>query len=184
MIKFFKKMVIHALYAKKKFAHEGKNSTFKSYSSSFLYSQNIEIHENVSIGPKCVIDGAGGVIIKNGTIIAPDVCIYSRSHNFDEATALPFDNVMLTGKVYIGEYVWIGTKAIILPGVFIGDGAVIGAGAVISKDVPACAVAVGNPAKIVKYRNKEIFESLRNDPANFVHIKYAHQKIFQEKFSK
>ena len=53
------------------------------------------------------------------------------------------------GKVVIGENVWIGDKATILPGVSIGDGAVIGANAVVTKDVPPYSVVVGNPAKII-----------------------------------
>ena len=55
-------------------------------------------------------------------------------------------------RTIIGHDVWIGSQAIILPGVTIGTGAVIGAGAVVAKDVPAYAVAVGNPARVVKYR--------------------------------
>ena len=51
--------------------------------------------------------------------------------------------------VVIGENVWIGDKATILPGVSIGDGAVIGANAVVTKDVPPYSVVVGNPAKII-----------------------------------
>lgn len=56
------------------------------------------------------------------------------------------------GDVTIGNDVWIGNKALILSGVTIGDGAVIGAHAVVAKDVPPYAVAVGNPARVVKYR--------------------------------
>ncbi|MBF9233507.1 CatB-related O-acetyltransferase [Microvirga sp. BT350] len=60
------------------------------------------------------------------------------------------------GKVTeIGNDVWVGMRAIILPGVKIGNGAIIGAGAVVSKDVPDYAVVVGNPARIVKYRFDE-----------------------------
>ena len=53
------------------------------------------------------------------------------------------------GKVVIGENVWIGDKATILPGVSIGDGSVIGANAVVTKDVPPYSVVVGNPARII-----------------------------------
>jgi len=56
------------------------------------------------------------------------------------------------GPVRIGSDVWLGNSAIILPGVSIGDGAIVGAQAVVSKDVPTYAVAVGNPAQVVKYR--------------------------------
>jgi acetyltransferase-like isoleucine patch superfamily enzyme len=61
--------------------------------------------------------------------------------------------------IVIGNDVFIGMNVTILDGVTIGDGAVIGAGAVVSKDIPAYAVAVGNPIKILKYRFEE---SLRN----------------------
>ena len=53
-------------------------------------------------------------------------------------------------SVIIGKNVWIGTHAVILPGVTIGDRAVIGAGSIVTKDVPANSVAVGNPAKVIK----------------------------------
>ncbi len=56
------------------------------------------------------------------------------------------------GDVVIGNDVWLGSDSIILPGVTIGDGAIVGAGAVVSRDVPAYAVAVGNPARVVRQR--------------------------------
>lgn len=61
----------------------------------------------------------------------------------------------------IGNDVWIGYKAVIMPGVKIGNGAIIGAYCVVSKDVPSYAVAVGNPCCIVKYRfDDEMIELL------------------------
>lgn len=58
-------------------------------------------------------------------------------------------------RIRIGAGVWIGDSAVILKGVQIGDGAVVGAGAVVTKDVPAYAIAVGNPARVVRYRFDE-----------------------------
>lgn len=55
-------------------------------------------------------------------------------------------------KTTIGNDVWIGAKAVIIDGVTIGDGAVVGAGAVVTKDIPPFAVAVGVPARVIKYR--------------------------------
>jgi acetyltransferase-like isoleucine patch superfamily enzyme len=54
--------------------------------------------------------------------------------------------------VRIGNDVWIGTRAIILPGVHVGDGAIIGAGSVVTRDVPALAVVGGVPARVIKQR--------------------------------
>jgi len=88
------------------------------------------LKEDVHIGKGADFDGAGGISIGNGVIFAPDVCIYSRTHNFDsdDLQALPFDNVVLTSKVIIKDYVWVGRGAIILPGSKLSKYTVIGAG--------------------------------------------------------
>lgn len=59
------------------------------------------------------------------------------------------------GKIIIGDDVWIGTDAFIMPGVTIGKGAIVGACAVVTKDVPPYAIVTGNPASIIKYRFDE-----------------------------
>jgi acetyltransferase-like isoleucine patch superfamily enzyme len=69
--------------------------------------------------------------------------------------------VISRGSINIGHDVWIGANSIILSGVSIGTGAIIGAGTVVTKDIPPYAIAVGNPAKIIKYRfSSEIIEKL------------------------
>jgi len=74
--------------------------------------------------------------------------IYSHSRSYNPPLAF----AGYSEKTSIGHDVWIGSQAIVLPGVTIGNGAIIGAGAVVSKDIPAYAIAVGNPARVVKYR--------------------------------
>lgn len=66
-----------------------------------------------------------------------------------------FDENIASKKTKIGNDVWIGQNAVIMAGVNIGDGAVIGSGAVVTKDVPDYAIAVGVPAKVIKYRFSE-----------------------------
>ena len=56
------------------------------------------------------------------------------------------------GSIHIGSNCWLGAKVIVLKNVTIGDGAVVGAGSVVTKDIPANAIAVGNPARVIKYR--------------------------------
>ena len=56
---------------------------------------------------------------------------------------------------------WMGTRVMVLPGVTIGEGAIIQGGAVVVKDVPAMAIAGGNPAQVFKYRNEEHFRKLK-----------------------
>ncbi|XOV79159.1 MAG: CatB-related O-acetyltransferase [Aestuariibacter sp.] len=65
--------------------------------------------------------------------------------------------------VKIGHGVWIGDSVIILPNVSIGNGAVIGAGSIVTKDIPPFAVAVGNPAKVIKYRFNQKIRDKLND---------------------
>lgn len=102
------------------------------------------------------------------TSIAEGVKVFlGGEHRIDWVTTYPF-NVLwesakhykghpkTKGNVVIGNDVWIGTEALILSGVTIGDGAVIGARSVVTRDVPPYAVVAGNPARFVKYRFEEI----------------------------
>lgn len=86
------------------------------------------------------------------------------------------------GDVKIGNGVWIGDSVIILGGVSVGDGAVIGAGSVVTRDVPPYAIAVGNPAKVIKYRFKqEIINLVRGvDWWNWSKAKMVVNKSFFE----
>ena len=80
--------------------------------------------------------------------MAPAVQVYAATHPLDPK--LRAAGLELAYPIRIGNNVWIGGGAIILPGVTIGDGAVIGAGSVVRSDVPAASLAVGNPARIVR----------------------------------
>lgn len=119
----------------------------------YTYGINYNTIENPnlinSIGAFCSIN----IHAKIGTI---------GNHRTDAITTFPIGNLIKgykepteakkPQKITIGNDVWIGTNAIILPGVAIGDGAIIGAGAVVTKDVPPYAVVGGVPAKVIKYR--------------------------------
>jgi len=85
------------------------------------------------------------ITIGNDVAISHDVTIMdSDAHN------IHYDGYQMTKPITIGNNVWIGSRAIILKGVKIGDGAVIAAGAVVSKDVPANSIVAGSPAKVIK----------------------------------
>ncbi|MBA1201582.1 sugar O-acetyltransferase [Pseudomonas capeferrum] len=110
------------------------------------YGWNISIGANTFINFNCVILDVLPVRIGDDCQIAPSVQIYTADHPMDP-------EVRRTGlesgrPVTIGNNVWIGGGAIILPGVTIGDNAVVGAGSVVTRDVPAGAVVVGNPARV------------------------------------
>ena len=174
--------LVRIKYRSIRFSSLGSGCVYQSLTSNFSNTDKISIGVNVHIGPGAMLDGAGGIFLGDGSILAPEVKVLSRSHKFDQnLKALPFDNVMLVAPVYIGRYVWIGTGVIVLPGVSIGDGAVIGAGAVVSKDIPSCAVAVGNPARVVRFRDRDQFESLVAESNSFVYLKFGHGKVFRAK---
>ena len=115
------------------------------------FPSSVELGDYSGIGIRAQINGK--VIIGNDVMMGPDVCIYVRNHE-TARTDIPMDRQGFTPEkpVVIGDDVWIGARAIILPGVHVGTGAIIGAGAVVTKDVPQYAVVGGNPAHIIKMR--------------------------------
>lgn len=140
--------------------------------------QNILIGDHVWIGEKFLAKGEGGITIGNGCILSRNIEIWTSNHNYDsdDLTAIPYDRRFVLKPVTIGENVWIGSSVIILPGVSIGEGAVIGAGTVVSKNVPAYAVAAGNPVRVIKYRNKEVYNKLKGDNRIYLDIEYDYDR--------
>lgn len=133
------------------------------------HSVRIGDPDKVSIGnychiqPDCKLFGSGGGIeIGEGTIFSHEIQVFAKNHYYDgeDLKCLPYDERFTYKKVVIGRYVWVGARAMIMAGVNIGDGAVIAAGSVVTKDVPACAVVGGNPAKVLKYRDVEKYQQL------------------------
>lgn len=148
---------------------------------TYAFSENIELGNDVYIGPDAYIYAQGGIEIKNGTIIGPRITIMTSNHHYDgdDLKAIPYDGGNLLEKVTIGENVWIGANVSIVPGVTIGEGAVIAMGAVVTKDVPKYAVVGGNPAKVIKYRNIEKYNKLKADGNIYLKLKNQNEiKIY------
>ena len=114
------------------------------------------IGDHTWIGQGCFFHSAGGVIIGSAVGIGPMVKIISSSHHMDDPSIPVLFHDIEFKQVTIGSGSDIGMGAVILPGITIGEGAVVGAGAVVTRPIPPYAVAVGNPAKIIKYRHKAI----------------------------
>lgn len=109
------------------------------------YGCNIRLGRDVFLNFGCVILDVCAVTIGDKTQIGPGCQLLAANHPRDAATR---DAGLEFGRpVTVGRNVWIGGGALILPGVFVGDDAVIGAGAVVTRDVPAGATVVGNPAR-------------------------------------
>lgn len=103
--------------------------------------RRIEIGKDTIIGEDAILDGRGKIVIGNHVAFATGVMVYNSQHDIRDPQF-----AAVTKVVHIDDYVFIGPRAIILPGVHIGKGAVVGAGAVVTKDVPAGVVVGGVPA--------------------------------------
>lgn len=120
---------------------------------------NIFTGDNVFINQNCTFLDNNTITIGERVLIAPDVRIYAGDHPIngseryiDQGNGNAYI-VSSSKPVTIGDDVWIGGGAIILPGVTIGNNVVIGAGSVVTKDIPDNVVVGGNPAKIIKQLN-------------------------------
>lgn len=128
----------------------GKNVNIYPHAS---FSSKVQLGDNSDIGLRARINGK--CIIGDNVIMGPEVWIYTVNHNTSNIDVpIKYQGNTEEKAVYIGDDSWICARVTILPGVKIGKGVVIGAGAVVSKDIPDYAIAVGNPATVVKYRNR------------------------------
>ena len=103
-------------------------------------------------GPYCVLDVLDEVTIGDHCLFGPGCLVVDHNHGMDPDRDM-HGQPCVSRKVRIGRDVWCGAHVVVLPGVTIGDGAVIGANAVVTKDVPARAIAVGNPARVIGTRD-------------------------------
>lgn len=112
----------------------------------------VSIGQNVIVMNGCLMMSAGGITIEDDVQIAANVQLISNNHD-------PYErNVITCRPVRVCKGAWIGAGSTILPGVTIGKHAIVGAVSVVTKSIPDYAVAVGNPAKVIKYLDKERFE--------------------------
>lgn len=124
----------------------GAGSTIHMW-ANFFNPRGINIGKDTIIGDHCFLDGRASLEIGDHTDIAAQVLIYNSEHDINDEKFLA-----IKSPVKIGNYVFIGPRAIILPGVKIGDGAIIAAAAVVTKDVEAFKIVAGVPAKEIGER--------------------------------
>lgn len=151
MLSFFR-----SLNARRKCKCIGKN--FRCGGLIHL-TRKTEIGDHVAI-QSVWASGNGRLVFGHHVICGDQLRIFTRNHNY-ESTRLPFDTTWVTKDVFIDDYVWIGAQVIILPGTHIHEGAIIQAGSVVHGDIPACAIAGGNPAKAFSSRDRARFERLK-----------------------
>lgn len=119
------------------------------------FGKNITIGKDVFINSGCHFQDQGGITIGDGTLVGHNVVLATINHDLNPSKKRKNHYA----PVRIGNHVWIGSNATVLPGVTIGDWAVVAAGAVVTKDVPAMTVVGGVPAKILKTISEEPTET-------------------------
>lgn len=150
---FFKPFRI--FFQKRKIGEIGENSEIRPY-CSIVGTRQIIIGKNVIIpGDTYLVanpcDNTAKIIIEDNVLFGPRVAVYCSTHNFSDPT-IPIKNQGYSNKTTrIKSGAWIGINSVILPGVTIGKNAVIGANSIVNKDIPDHAVAVGAPARVIRY---------------------------------
>lgn len=132
-----------------------------------IVNEKCSFNQNVSVGDFCNfngirISGGGKVAIGDYFHSGVECMILTENHNY-EGDAIPYDNTNIFKNVSIGDCVWFGNRVLVVGNVNIGEGAIIAAGAVVCTDVPDCAIVGGNPAKVIKYRDKEHYFKLKTE---------------------
>jgi len=162
MSKTFKNSIvtlIKKLILKRKDVKIYNNTVFSG--CDFLGKAIIEPYCRLSGDPKIIIGNnfylnaychlLGNISFGDNVMVGPKTVIWGRDHGMVLGSPMN-SQPHIKADIKIGSDVWIAANVTILKGVTIGNGAVIGAGAVVTKDIPEYAIAVGNPARVVKYR--------------------------------
>jgi len=121
------------------------------YNFRGLPQSGIWIGRNCFLGEYCLVRGQGGVRIGDSVLIAPRVQLVAVNHFFDDPTQPIIRQGICANGIAVEDGAWIGAGAVVLDGVRVGRGAVVGAGAIVTRDVPARTVAMGAPARVVRW---------------------------------
>lgn len=119
----------------------------------------IRLGNHCYLGHGVTLYGAGGLEIGRDVLIGPGAILTSQGHEFRDVSRPIREQAHVLAPIVIGDDVWIGAGALILPGVHVGAGAVIAAGAVVSRDVAPHAVVAGVPARVLRQRGASSLDS-------------------------
>lgn len=153
---FYKPLRI--FFQNRKLLRIGKNSEVRPY-STIIGTNNVIIGDNVVIQPGTILgtnpsDSSAQIIIEDDVLFGPNIAVYCATHNYRDPSR-PIKQQGHTSKTTILKRgCWIGINAVVLPGVTIGKNSVVGANSVVTRDIPDFAVAVGAPARVIRYINR------------------------------
>jgi len=119
--------------------------------AEFYAPERITIGRYCTIGDSSFLDGRSGLVIGDCVNFGSHVSVYTRQHDVDSP-----DFAEVGAPVVIGDYAWVSSHSIVLPGVTIGEGAVVAAGSVVTKDVAPYTLVGGNPARYIRDRSRDL----------------------------
>ena len=129
----------------------GENSIVNN-GLTVVLPKNVTIGSGVTVMNGALMMAAGGITIEDKVLIAANVKLITNNHD-------PYERDILTCRpILIKKGAWVGAGATILPGVTVGKYAIVGSDSVVTKDIPDYAVAVGSPAKVIKYLDPAKFK--------------------------
>lgn len=122
----------------------------------------------IYLGNNCNFNGmniAGGGTVKIGNNFHSGIecMMITQNHDYDDGEAIPYGNKYHLKTIIIGDNVWLGNRVLLVGNINIGEGAIVAAGSVVVKDIPPLAIVGGNPAKIIKYRNRDHYYKLKKE---------------------
>lgn len=146
---------------KKMFSEIGENCYIEPPFKANWGGKNVHFGNNVYANFNLTLVDDGEIFVGDNVMFAPNVIVITATHPINPE--LRKKQAQYNLPVTIGNNVWIGAGAVILPGVKIGDNTVIGAGSVVTKDIPSNVVAVGNPCRVLREFNENDMEYYEKD---------------------
>jgi acetyltransferase-like isoleucine patch superfamily enzyme len=125
----------------------------------FFTGKNITIGNNTVVNRNCYVDGRSSIQIGDNVSVSPETYILSLDH---DSQSSKFETI--NKQTVIGNNVWIGVRAIILPGVVLNEGSIVGAGSIVTRSTEKFDIVAGNPAKKINSRNCKIDYTLKYFP--------------------
>jgi acetyltransferase-like isoleucine patch superfamily enzyme len=143
----------HLFYRKVMGIRIGRSSSISMdcFLTGFATGWSIRLGDNSVVNRRCYLDGRRGIEIGNNVNVSPEVYIVTFTHDPQSPTF-----ACKGGPVVIDDHAWIGARAILMPGVHVGEGAVVGAGAVVTHDVAPYSIVGGVPAQRIGDRTRDL----------------------------
>jgi acetyltransferase-like isoleucine patch superfamily enzyme len=154
----FIKRKIMKFYAQKKVKRLAAETGDQLHvNNSSKVTEDTHLGDNVNFNGMS-IHGKGTVTIGDNFHSGEDCVIMTSNHNYNNGSAIPYDDTYIHKDVIIGDNVWLGRQVTILPGVTINEGAIIQAGSTVTKEIPKGAIAGGHPAEVFDQRDMKHYK--------------------------